>query len=74
MRGRWKESLGAPVSGFFGSLKTKSGKGRKKGEASSNIRRKKTWKVQKLKRARASTLNRKNGSAESAAGPVSGNR
>jgi hypothetical protein len=55
MPGRWKESLEAPASRFFGSLKTKSEKGRKKGDASSHIRRKKTWEAQKLKRARSST-------------------
>jgi hypothetical protein len=32
---------------------SKSERGRKKGEASSNIRRKKTWKAQKLTRASA---------------------
>jgi hypothetical protein len=53
---RRKESLGTPVSGFFGSLKGKGEKGTKKGDASSNIRWKQTWEVQKLKRARASTL------------------
>jgi hypothetical protein len=33
--------------------------GRKKGDASSNIRRKKTWKVQKLKRAEATLSSEK---------------
>jgi hypothetical protein len=51
MLGRWKESLGAPLLGFFGGQERKSAKGRKKGDASSNIQRKKTWKVQKLMRA-----------------------
>jgi hypothetical protein len=53
MLGRWKESLGTPVVGFFGDQEQKGEKGRKKGEASSNIRRKRTWKVRKLKRAEA---------------------
>jgi hypothetical protein len=55
MLNRRKESLGAPVLGFFGSLERKSEKGTKKEEASSNIRWTKTWEVQKLKRARTST-------------------
>jgi hypothetical protein len=39
---RRKESLGAPVSEIFGDQKGKSGKGRKKGDASSHIRWRKT--------------------------------
>jgi hypothetical protein len=51
MPGRWKESLGTPVFRFFGGEEQKGAKGKKNGEGSSNIQRKKTWKVQKLKRA-----------------------
>jgi hypothetical protein len=57
--GRWKESLEAPVSGIFGGQRQKSEKGRKKGEAFSNIRRMKTWKAPKLKRAEATLASEK---------------
>jgi len=59
MPGRWKESPGAPGFRFFGTKNEKDERGRKKGEASSNIQRKKTWKVQKLKRAVATLASEK---------------
>jgi hypothetical protein len=69
--GRWKESLGTPVVCFFGGEQRKGAKGRKQGEVSSNIQRKKTWETQKLKRAEAtlSSLTMKE-SAEGTAGLV----
>jgi hypothetical protein len=54
MLSRWKESPGVPTLGFFGGPNGTSERGRKKEEASSHIQRKKTWEVQKLKRARTS--------------------
>jgi hypothetical protein len=51
---RWKETLEVPTSRFFGVEKEKSERGMKKAGASSNIRRKKARKTQKLKRATAS--------------------
>jgi hypothetical protein len=51
---RWKETPGVQASGFFGNEKKKNGRGMKKASASSQIRRKETREVPKLKRATAS--------------------
>jgi hypothetical protein len=52
--GRREKTLGVPTSCLFGGKKGKNVRGMKKAGASSNIRRRQTWEVQKLRRAMAS--------------------
>jgi hypothetical protein len=51
---RWKETPEVPAFCFFGDRKRKNERGMKKAGASSQIQRKQTREVQKLKRATAS--------------------
>jgi len=74
MLGRRKEPPGAPVFGFFGGWRQKGGRGTKREETASNVRRKKTWKVQNLKRAGSPFLPEKGGRAGGAAEPASASR
>jgi hypothetical protein len=60
---RRKEPPGVSVSGIFGGRKRKDGRGTKREETASNVRRMKTWKVRKLKRARSPLLPEKGGRA-----------
>jgi hypothetical protein len=71
---RRKDSLGAPSLLFFGGGERKSEKGRKKEETSSHVRWIETWEVQELKRARATLLSEKGGSAEGTAGLIGESR
>jgi hypothetical protein len=74
MPSRWKGSPEAPPSGFFGGWKRKSKRGMRKVEPSSKIRRRKTWEVQKPKRARSPLSSEEDGMAGGAAGFVGENR
>jgi hypothetical protein len=60
---RRKEPPGASVPDFFGGQERKSGRGTKREETASNVRRMKTWKVHKLKRARSPFLPEQGGRA-----------
>jgi hypothetical protein len=53
MRSRWRESPGVSVLRIFGDEEQKNERGRKKKGTSSQIQRRKTREVQKLRRARA---------------------
>jgi hypothetical protein len=63
MPSRRKEPPGASVFGFFGGRERKGGRGTKREETASKVRRKKTWKVQNLRRARSPFLPEKGGRA-----------
>jgi hypothetical protein len=60
---RRKEPPGASVPDFFGGRERKSGRGTKREETASNVRRMKTWKVHKLMRARSPFLPEQGGRA-----------
>jgi hypothetical protein len=53
MQRRRKGTPGAPAFSFSGGWKAKSERGRKKGDASSEVRRENTWEAPKLRRAKA---------------------